>query len=151
MQKSRQNFPKFYDKHVISWSYLQMWKCDDAACPHHKPPLRGQETISAFPDHVPSKVYGVLHYHEGVDPPKKPSVVNVKFLVKNEKNQGWYNQGWYIRSWNWKKKSHRKHKKWWRHCLTCTWLHLLSIRVPGIEIKSWEIFFYVKIFYAHQK
>ena len=29
--------------------------------------LRGQETISAFPDPIPSEVDGVLQYHDGVD------------------------------------------------------------------------------------
>ena len=77
---------------------LQVRKCDDAACPYHKP-LFGQETIRAFPDPVPSEFHGVLHYHERVDPKekilqfvlknvKKPRLVHSKLKLKREESKG---------------------------------------------------------------
>ena len=57
---------KFYDNHVLlPADFFQVRKCDDGVCFGHKP-LRGQETISAFPDPVSSEINGVLHYHETV-------------------------------------------------------------------------------------
>ena len=49
----------------------------DAACLYHKP-LRGQQTISAFPELVRSEVDGVLHYHQGIGPKEMmlPSVLD---------------------------------------------------------------------------
>ena len=58
--KKLSKFFKFNDNHMISQTYFfQVRKCDDADCPYHKP-LRSLETISAFPDPVPSEVDGVL-------------------------------------------------------------------------------------------
>ena len=50
---------------LLPADFFQVRKCDDGSCPVHKP-LRGQETISAFPDPVSSEINGVLHYHETV-------------------------------------------------------------------------------------
>ena len=75
--KQSPKFSVFYEKHVTSRTYyFQVRKCDDEACVYHGP-LRGQETIDAFPDPVPNEINGVLHYSEGAYPTEKflPSVL----------------------------------------------------------------------------
>ena len=75
--KQSPKFSVFYEKHVTSRTYyFQVRKCDDEACVYHGP-LRGQETIDAFPDPVPNEIDGVLHCSEGTDPTEKflPSVL----------------------------------------------------------------------------
>ena len=87
---------------------FQVRKCDDGVCPGHKP-LRGQETISAFPDPVSSEINAVPYYHEAVYPkeeilpfvlndvgksalgipfnPTAKTAKNVKFIVRFEECQ----------------------------------------------------------------